>query len=687
MLPAPLQDPTMLMEVSEATWRRVFDAAGETERLAGQTFKHKDVQESLNKDPPGPDLYNALDLLHDLGTDNGRSHIDLVAQDLQLVLPVSSERTAPREFVAQLWVAGKLNSLISDLLERAQFTQPSTDSGRTYREFVGDGAATTTGRVPIDKDQLKETISNWCRENGKSDIVSITTRDYNGEWYCHIIRGDAVKRVPEVHAKKVRVLEYQAAASDLLRYDPKTGRIGIATRSSQLLNAYRATLGKLIADNDQLFSGANICSLCALQERRKELFESNRVLGIARVDVVQLLWRRGDRDKFWISGRDCFQILDDLQAKLVEGELIEACFKIEFTGGGRPANVTLKVPSIIHIRGPNEQLVEQLLDATGLRGSFDEEGARKNFWSQRPWKFKQSEWRRRLGADFDRLVAGGLLRPGTFESVEHPDHPEAGRALDVIDIEPGVAVGVSDDPFIGVRSLTSSDVEAYELQILPLAKAVQLDLSLQGEARELTPGSGLWHLGSRTFGPNMKMSVFLAVREPGSVTTALIQSAANGDTPLLLYPQCCRGIEGMASVSCRIPQGPFRSLLEEAVRSLKWDKQIPLSEWSAADLLIDMARGVISYRRIELSTIKPDTHPFKFAAIVASANGKLVSTSEINKKLTSSLDNDAAKKAKLGFWKAVKTAYKNAGLAAPTDDIFESKRGGYCLKATAIVHP
>lgn len=414
MLPAPLQDPTILMEVSETTWRCVFDAAGDSQRLAGKAFEHTDIQASLNSDPPGPELFKALELIHDLGTDDGRIHIDQVAQDLQLALPISSENTAAREFVAQLWVLSKSNSNIADLLLRAQLTQPSTDSGRTYREFVGAGEPRSSN-TSIDKVQLKETISKWCQDNGKHDVVSITTHDYNGEWYCHVIRGDAVKRVPEVRESRLGVLEYQPAASDLLRYDPKTGRIGIATRSSQLLMAYRETLGTLIGGNDQFFAGDNVCSLRPLQAAGKALFRSQRILGIARVDVVQLLWRRGDRDKVWVSGRDCFQILEDLQAKLVEGELIEARLKIEFTGGGRPANVTIKVPTVIQIKGPNPHLVEQLLDATGLRGSFGADGTPRNFWSEHPWKMTQSEWRRRLGTDFDRLVKAGFLRPATFE--------------------------------------------------------------------------------------------------------------------------------------------------------------------------------------------------------------------------------------------------------------------------------
>ena len=40
-----------------------------------------------------------------------------------------------------------------------------------------------------------------------------------------------------------------------------------------------------------------------------------RAIGIVRVDVVELRWRRGDRDKVWVAGPDCFKILQDLLYK------------------------------------------------------------------------------------------------------------------------------------------------------------------------------------------------------------------------------------------------------------------------------------------------------------------------------------------------------------------------------------
>src|SRR5580658_6460238 len=123
MLPTSLQDPTMLMEVSEATWRKVFDAAGETQRLAGESFKHADIHASFESEPPGTELLRALALIHELGTDDGRIHIEQVAQDQPVKLPISPGATAAREFVAQLWLISKTDAAIAELLLRAQLTQ------------------------------------------------------------------------------------------------------------------------------------------------------------------------------------------------------------------------------------------------------------------------------------------------------------------------------------------------------------------------------------------------------------------------------------------------------------------------------------------------------------------------------------------------------------------------------------
>ncbi len=686
MLPIPFQDHSFLMEVSQTTWCKLLDAARETARLE-MNLSLQDLVASFANDPPGPDLFSALELIQELGTPDGREHVEQVAEDQQLTLDESLSDSPAREFIAQLWVQSRTDSALTELLLRAQLTQRSVRSLRPYREFVGQHGTSST--VSINEAVLKEMVSKWCREHQKREVVSVVTQQYNGEWYCHVVRGDPLKRVVEIRDQNVSTLQYRPAATDLIRYDPKTGRIGIATRSPQLLKVYRSVLGTLVGGDERFFGGENVCSLQTLQQQGNELFTKHRVQGISRVDVVEILWRRGDRDKFWVSGRNVFRILDDLQAKLLEGELIEAKLTIAFSGGGRSGHVTLKSPNIIEIRaGRHQALVEQLLDSAGLRGSFNPDGTPRSFWSLYPWRLKEAEWRLRLGTTtFDSLRASGLLRSIKLDAVDHPDHPGVRGSLEVIEISPLTAVGVSADPAIGVRTLTSSDTEGYELDAELLAAQIQKSLALTGSCRELVGGTGQWSLGQRTFAPGLTVAVFLAVREPGPTDASLIADAASGFVPVLIVPQCCvGGVDGIASIGCRLPHGPFDVLLEPIVTRLNWHGQIPPNVWASGDLIIDTGRGKMWYRGIELTKIQFGTHPFKFAEIVAKGRGRIVPTRDVSDALSSArLDNDAAKTAKRDFVKALKASFEAQGVTCPPGDIFPSSGGGYSVKVDARV--
>jgi hypothetical protein len=572
MLPTPLQDQTMLMEVSLTTWRSLFDVCGESTRFHDTSFSHQDLTPSFASTPPGPVLFTSLAMIQELGTDDGRMHVEHVAADMQIALGPMLLQLAARELIAHLAIRAQRESVLADLLLRSQMTLRSVDSPRVSREFVGSGESMAE---TIDEQALKTKVSEWCVAQGKSDVVSVLTQKYNGEWFCQVVRGDPLKRVTEIRERTVGTLEYTPAATDLLRYDARTGRIQISTRSPQLLNAYRAVMGTLVAGSDQYFSGENICSLRPLQERGGDLFEAHRVPGIEHVAVAELLWRKTNRGKVWVSGKDCFQVLADLQANIREGDLIEARLRIEFTGGGR-GRVTLKTPNIIEIKAdPNQHLVEQLLDRSGLRGDFDIDGAPRNFWDQYPWKMKEPVWRRRLGGDFDRLVSDGILRDCALEAVTHPSHPGASDALDVVQVSPAVAIGVSTNSAIGVRTLTTSDLQGYELQVLRLVRHLQGTLGLQGSCAELAPGTGLWCIGARALASDANVTAFVALRRPGTTASALISQAAGGTTPLLLFPHDCNGLDGIASLACRVPHGPFDSLLRDAIHALGWQSNAP----------------------------------------------------------------------------------------------------------------
>jgi hypothetical protein len=450
---------------------------------------------------------------------------------------------------------------------------------------------------------------------------------------------------------------------------------------------YRDVLGSLVANDADYFSGENICSLRALQQHGRALFERHRVPGILHVDVVELRWRRGDRDKIWVRGRDCFQVLHDLGARLNEGELVEARLSISFAGGGRRGHVSLKVPNRIDIKaGANEALIERLLDEAGVRGVFEEDDAPRDHWSLHPWRMTERDWRRQVGADFDRLLRQKTLRPAHLDTSTHPDHPAAVGALDVQALNASTIVGTSEDPAIGLRTLTSSDVAGYELDIARVQGEIAAALELDAVIAEIA--TGVWSLGRRFMSPTVTLAVFIALRRPSGDAASAIRNASKGARPVLLVPRGCSSEVEIPQVTCFVPSGPYDGLIGAAVEQLELQDEVAPPVWIRDDLILAPSRGAAWYRRVELTKLRVDTHPFTFAVAVAQAGGRLVKKEDLNALLSRARgDEDVAKKAKSDFVAAVKASFVAAGLDDPADvaQIFVSRPGGYALSATARV--
>jgi peptidoglycan hydrolase-like protein with peptidoglycan-binding domain len=679
-LPIDLQNATAFLEVDSETWRAVLDAAGEGERLRGEEITWERLRDSLAATTASDALSDALETILQLGTDDGRDILLEAAEDVQSSLAVFANLPA-REFVARVWAASRTEPSLQTMLVRARVTTQEVRQNRHYREFAPKNAE----RLPtFDKDKLRQALMDWYQQSNDESAVNVFPYERDGEWYCEIIKGDPLKRVVAVEDKILSLLEFRPASSDVIRYDPQTGRIGIATRSRKLLQTYRKLLGTLVAQNEQFFANENICSLNELQKRGRALFDKY-FYGIVHVNVTELRWRRGDRDKIWVHGRDCFQLLSDLGASFQEGELIEAKLTIAFTGGGRQGLVSLRAPNVIEINaGTNRELVEKMLDEVGIRGSFDEEDVGKNFWSRNPWRLSAVAFRRIVPSDFDRLVREKTIRRVTLDTTTHPDHPAAAGALDVVNIDPRTILGVSSDPAIPSRSLTTSDVEGYELDFENLATDVARALKLDGQATEMV--SGLWLLGRRALTPAVTISVFLATRPVDATTGPMMQSASQGATPLLLAPKCCTCPPGVSAVPCPVPAGPYTSLLGDIIRQLHLQTEIEPHVYLLEDVIVDKARGQVWLNGVLLTDLKPGTHAFKFLEILAKAPGRIVAKQTINDALSASRsDDEAAKQAK----KALKQAINNSFTAGARGDfpdfgkLIVAKNGGYTLQATA----
>src|SRR5580658_1820023 len=147
MLPTSFHDVTSLMEVSPETWRSIVTAAGESARLTGSVLTHEELWHSLMASPPGQDLLDALEVIHELGTDRGRDLLSNAADDQQVQLGAVDDVPA-RELAARVWLQSRSDNSVAQVLVRARFSALESGRDRTYREFAGERAQKASGLDP-----------------------------------------------------------------------------------------------------------------------------------------------------------------------------------------------------------------------------------------------------------------------------------------------------------------------------------------------------------------------------------------------------------------------------------------------------------------------------------------------------------------------------------------------------------
>ncbi|MEJ1962952.1 MAG: hypothetical protein WDO56_15945 [Gammaproteobacteria bacterium] len=679
MLPRAYHDLAVYNELAPESWRAVFDAARESERLDAQPISAKAVLDSLTAFEPGKMLLEALKVVHELGTDLGRELIRQVAAAKHVTLSGLDAKPA-RELAASLWIEAQTNTAVFKVLQWALIGVKNED--RQRKEFA---STETVPAKSLEHQMVLEAVEAWCRDHQGVEVVDVWVRQQDGDWHCEIVRGDAVKSLLHIKDHQVARFDYQPALSDHVRFEPELGRLGVASQSARVTQMYREVFGQLIGGRADFFSNENVCTLRPLQQQASAIFERHRTTGILRVDVVELRWRHGDRDKLLVSGRDCFDVLKRLHARLTEGELIEAKLSVVVVGGRRPIRVRIKVPDVIDIPpSMHEASIEEMLTQAGIRGSFNESVESRSFWDRYPWKLSDNVARQVFGRDFDQLRRLGIIRQVSLEEVSHPDHQSAIGALEVFRGDDGTIAGIGSDSF---SVLTESHTLGYELEWSKLSDEIARHLELTGERSDL--GDGIWILGRRMLVPNHSIAIFIAYRRPSQDVLLRINASAHGDQALLVVPDDCAFTSAVPCVSSRLPAGPHGDLLGAVVKRLGLQDTVPPWVWIRDDLIFNIKSGKVWYRKVELVDLQVGTHPYKFALLMARSSANLVEKATIRKELsTSAGDDQVARQARTDFIARVRSSYKKIGQTCPSelDEFFKAVPSrGYKQNGTAKV--
>jgi hypothetical protein len=684
LLPTSLHDLGAISELPAESWETLFEAAGWPAGIVrGRKLEPEGILRALTGADNLPEvLLDALDVLHHLGTDAGREALRAAAADQNLDISAWKEQDAPRELAVRMWIASRSNDASQRALLLARMRVQEGPAERPVREFAGKTAraATTLAASTVEK-----RVAAWCRENRRGEDVQVVAYERNGEHRFEILHGHLMQQVLHFKSSRPARLSFRPAYADHVRYDPSTGRLGVAARSRAMAPFYCVLFGELIAGDSEFFASEDICTLRPLQERGSALFICADGGPVQRVDLVEMQWSWNDRESVKVKAPDCFAAVAQMGVPLRQGSLKEARLRIWVAGRGRAALISVKVPNRLHIPpGPDEGIIEAYLTEIGIRDTSAGQ-ERLDLWSLYPWRLPERRWRQFLGQDFDLLYRRGFFRGIRLAAVEHPGHPASPLALTVQTLSPGQVVGIGDDD-VPSRTLTESDVQGYELSAARLAQELKGALGLTGNEREMTPG--LWEVGRKPLG-RVRIAVFAVFSTPASVTADQLLRSAGTDVPVALIPDGETNLPGIVTVQARLPAGPFDGLIPAVAQALGPAADIPAPQRArpGTRLVVDPVLEKVWVDKVELTELVAGSHAYKFALTMARNVGRRVSKEELRQALSPKNPTDLVKSAKHDFGKAARASFEAQKVSVPPDlsDFFSAGGGGYLIDVTAVV--
>jgi hypothetical protein len=644
------------------------------------SFTHENVLEAFQNDDPSDHLLQALETLHDLGTEAGRDAIVTAMSDRRVPLDTLPQNTGEREFALRLFIAQQNNASLADVFARAQMQLQEGGAQRRYNEFMGREPRSVV-KLSAKAQMLKELVLQYCRDSDLGEHVEVRAFEDDEAYVFTVLRSHHVRKPLAVlpgHAARATI-EFRPVHGDILRYEAPVSRLRIAARASTMIEFYRRALGYVLFKDEAFFEGAAVCNLQVLQEKGREALNAHNIFGVGRIWMTECLWERGDRNLLHVRSSDCFRTMEELRLPLSEGTILQAKLKVQVIGKStRPVTVNIRVPSRIEIsQKSHERLIERVLDAIGICNSAPSAHA-TNLWSLYPWRQPTHLWRALFGPEMDAMVQKSVLAAIQLDSIAHPDHPGAGRVLEPHELSDGQFYATSQIPEIPSRSVTATDLDGLELhpEQLRLYLRSKLGITSGGTTWD---GQELLNLGVIQLGDQCLHTSY-ALREPSAGVGARIRDFAKGIPSVLLLPSSEAKSPEIPHIVLNATLPTRAQVLRAAINACGLANAVPAIHVApeGARLVVDSQFKKIWVDGVEIAGLPPDSQAFRFIEKLARTPA-LVSSDELSKNLSPGrLDGDTtARQAKTKANKLIRKALRKAGRDFDEDIFPNAGRGCY----------
>lgn len=690
-LPLAYLDAAALEEVPLPLWREVFEAVGWLSSLEAkkQSFTHAELLGALATDAPSVELLEAMEALHVIGSEVGRSAVTTALADCHAAPDAFPTGLGERELALQLFLRQRSDAIFAEVFIRAQAHATEHSAHRTYHDFLGREAGSVSDLAEKCRALEASTLTH-SRAHDLGEHVQVRAFDDDGLFVFHVIRSAHTRKPLAVTPGGTTraTIEYRPVHSDMVKYDVSLGMLRIAARAPSVVEFYRRALGSVLFGDEDYFSAERVCSLKPLQERGRTLLDQHNVVGISRVRLTEFVWERGDRTVVHLRSPDCFHQIEELGLPIAEGTLLQAKLRLDVIGKStRPTTVTVRTPSRFDVsKRQHEELAETFLRSIGIVGGAPNSIA-PDLWSLYPWRHPIAVWRRLFGRDTDALVAAGALLPIQLDAIQSPESPAAGLTLVPHTIGPAEFYGVSTDLAVPSRSLSATDLDGLELDPERLRQELRRRLCLSGSAALWNGQEHVLDLGVADVG-DVQLRLGYAVRPPDpSTEQQMTQAAAGGPYALLIPSPAYAALPLHAVLPSPLPTGDVAVRLGLAAAGLLGRVAAVHVAPVGARLIVDRRRGMIWIDRVYIDKLRPGTQPFRFVEHMAQASGD-VSTQELTDLLSGARDdgNLTARQAKVAAKKAIQSAVRAAGLADVEEPFPSGATGTYrCALPSYVV--
>ena len=635
-VPLAFLDAAAVEEIPLVLWQEVLAISRVVVPGGGELSSHAEILDALQTASASAELLEALQSINELGTEGGREAIVEALTDAQIDLQGIPD-CGEREFSLRIYLRQRLDPALAEAFDRAQVRLQEGEKRRAYHDFFGRSALAVMD-LPRAKARLAELFLAHCREQGLGEHVQVRAYRRDELLVFQVLHTYRTRNpLAVLHGEDGRrQIRYRPVHGDIVRYDPRTGRLRVAARAPSLVAPYRRIMGAVLFEDPAFFSADEVCNLRVLQEKRRTALRCDRVRGVFFVRLVECLWARGD-SLVTIRAHDCFEEVERLQLPFEEGQLMAAKLKVSVAGKStRPVSVTIQVPSKVEVSNKkHEQLIDELLEAMGVRVGPAREA--ESLWTLAPWRQRRARWIAAIGAlQVDEWVARGLLEPVRLGGVAHPDAPGAGPLLRVEEMDGAQTFGTSLEPSLPSRSLSATDVEGLALDPRRLTELLAARLRLTGRTSVGSAEATHALLGDLAVGERW-FQVVVLLRQPRPTTSLEIRSLRKSAEQVVVVPPGAGELPGLATIEQNVLAPGFdRGTLALAIaRHHNLEDTLRATETAPAgtELVVDLVEEEVWVygERIPLTA---GAHPYKFIAALARARGAGVCALTLSQQLS-----------------------------------------------------